>query len=254
MTRYWISTLLAAVLAGGSVTARAAELATLFGNGAKWHLNLDDWDGELQISEARINASDPAMTVLTARVMWLHVGGTLEAREYTRDPRRSVTIQLATPDGRKFEAEGMLGRETDRFMAGVTRYASPDVTSFGAWYATGLNEGTAATRMLTPTTSTKSDAAIPVVADCAIEGRIGGVLKLVGSITVTPASGNGSSLGVQMSSKGTYRARGLSPGRYRVIVNPTGKVGFRGTGIDQVVDCRPGETAHVDTTIAGISE
>jgi hypothetical protein len=246
---------LAVLLAGCATVASAADLSTLFGNGATWHLTLDDWDGDLVLSDAKINASDPNMTVLTARATWLHVGGTLEVREYTRDPRRAIHVSLATPDGHKFEAEGLVGRETDRFMAGVTRYASPNVTYFGAWYATNVGEGAAATREVTPNTAVRSDAPVQAVGECTIEGRIGGVLKLVGSITVTPAgTTKGTTVAVQMSSKGTYRATGLAPGTYRVTVHPAGKVGFRGTGIEQTAACRPGESVRLDTTIAGVGK
>ncbi len=255
MSKSFACPALAALLAGYSMAASAGDLSTLFGDGATWHLTLDDWDGALVISNAKINTSDPSMTVLTARVAWLHVGGTLEAREYSRDPRRAIHVLLATPDGRKFEAEGMVGRETDRFMAGVTRYASPQVTHYGAWYATSVSQGTKATRLLTPQTNLKRTAPVQVARNCTIEGRVGGVLKLVGGVTVTPMGATkGKPLGAQMTARGTYREAGLAPGTYRVTVNPVGKLGFRGTGTEQTISCKPGETVHLDTTITGIAE
>jgi hypothetical protein len=247
-----------AIFLGWASVSPAEELSTLLGNGATWRLTLDDWDGQMVVSKAEYNSSDAALKVLNASVVWLGVRGTIEAREYTDGSRRSVHLVLATPDGSRFEADGMLAYEADRFMAGETRYSGRQAGHTGAWYATSMSPGSSAMRMVTPSTGVVSNAAVQTAVAqgrCTIQGEVAGGRKLVGSVTVSPdGTTPGERKDLKPDSAGGYRIADLVPGRYRVTVNPSGKFALIGEGIDRTVDCPAGETLSLQTSIARAAE
>lgn len=254
-----------------TVPAYAAELSDLFDKGTQWHLTIDDWDGPMVVQDLKVSSSKSDPVVLNATVGWQGQQGRLTVSEYTRDPRRSVLLIISLPNGEDVEAEGFMARESDAFMAGPTRFATDDVTYFGAWYATRFGGGrddqvTVSGSLMAPAGSVSGDNQIEVPdgaivgtqtgsaqAWCRITGAVGGMTRFVKSAWLQPSNFTRQAIEMPVGADGHFSGN-IPAGEYQFDLVSRGKVELVGVGLNQNVNCPAGGSARVTAKVDGVSE
>jgi hypothetical protein len=235
--------------------AGAAELEVLFEKGAEWHLFVDDWDGTMIVQDHRVSNDASGTKLVTATVEWKSQRGSFQAREYTRDPRRSIVLSITLPNGEQVEAEGSLGRETDDFMAGVTRYAQSEITYYGAWYANLLAAGES--RELAVSGGVIQDLnsqAMTVRATCQLAGAVSGLTQQIRSVSLQPANSNQGPVELDIAADGQFSTNALAVGSYRFALVPYGKLDLAGPGVSQDFDCVAGGSVRLSAEVNSVSE
>jgi len=251
--------------------ADGAEIESLFYKGAQWQLTLDDWDGPMVVQDQRLTTDKSGMKLLSSSVMWKNRRGKLDVREYTRDPRRAIFLAIELPNGESIEAEGFLARESDTFMAGVTRHATKTDTYFGAWYARRASTASGKESVVPNSILVKPEHKISkkgsgmpggiilpanpqaTQQECRLSGGIGGLTEFVASGWLQPKESGLQPVEVPLDGSHHFDIR-IPAGIYQFGLVPRGKLDLQGPGVSQEVNCRPGGNMRLSASVNNVGE
>ncbi|MCX6582276.1 MAG: hypothetical protein NT166_19055 [Candidatus Aminicenantes bacterium] len=105
------------------------------GKGSEWTLNVDGEEGALELLGGSGASTGGSGWRMNMEIRWQGVNGSLRAETDNDNSQQRVVLALQRQNGMAVTCEGYIAQETDRFMAGVTRYPSLGKDTCGAWYA-----------------------------------------------------------------------------------------------------------------------
>jgi hypothetical protein len=110
----------------------------ILNKGSRWSLNVDGEEGVLELLGGSGSSTGGSGWRMNMQVLWQGRPGNLQAESDNENAQQWVLLNLIRQDGSPVVCEGFIASETDRFMAGTSRYQVEENTGHaehGAWYA-----------------------------------------------------------------------------------------------------------------------
>lgn len=107
----------------------------ILNKGSEWTLNVDGEDGILELLGGKGSSTGGSGWRMSMEIRWQGNNGSLQAEADNENSQQRVVLTLQRQNGMAVTCEGYIAQETDRLMAGITRYPALDKNTFGAWYA-----------------------------------------------------------------------------------------------------------------------
>lgn len=112
----------------------------ILAKGSQWDLNVDGETGTLELLGGRGSRTSDGGWQMTMEVKWQNNPGTLKAAADGDNSEQKVHLTMKRRNGIQVTCEGYIARETDGFMAGISRYRGRPKDIPGAWYAVNIEK------------------------------------------------------------------------------------------------------------------
>lgn len=103
--------------------------------GSEWALNVDGEEGILELLSGSGSSTGGSGWRMSMEIRWQGSNGALRAEADNENSQQRVLLTVQRQNGITVNCEGYIAQETDRYMAGITRYPTLGREKCGAWYA-----------------------------------------------------------------------------------------------------------------------
>ncbi len=235
----------------------------ILSKGSQWTLNVDGEEGTLELLGGSGSRTTDNGWVMTMEIRWQGNPGTLRAQADGGNTEQQVALAVQRRNGLGVNCEGYIAMETDRFMAGITRHPSRYDALRGAWYATLLKSGKSLsdrrpteetgkpTEPVSPVTGIKPvdrnirESSIPplvVTGTGSVSGKVYGPGMSAAKVFHVSLYGPDDIKRFKETKKfdasGSYTFTGLTPGKYRLVVDTKADIAIGPHPPFQVVECK----------------
>ncbi len=107
----------------------------ILSKGSEWTLNVDGEEGILELLGGSGSSTGGSGWRMSMEIRWQGNNGSLQAEADNENSQQRVVLTLQRQNGMAVTCEGYIAQETDRLMAGITRYPAIGKGTSGAWYA-----------------------------------------------------------------------------------------------------------------------
>ncbi len=257
------------LLVGFSAPAGARSMIyDILAKGSRWTLNVDGEEGTLELLGGSGSRTSDSGWVMTMDISWQGNPGTLRAQADGGNTEQQVALAVQRRNGLRVNCEGYIAMETDRFMAGITRHPAQPDALHGAWYATLLKSGKSmsdrtptgepgkpaepvpSTERIKPINRDFQVRKIPpivVTGTGSIAGKVYGpgmyAVKVFHVSLYGPDDFKQFKETKKFDDSGSYTFTGLTPGKYRIVVDTKADIAIGPHPSYQVVECK-GDTVQ----------
>jgi hypothetical protein len=243
----------------------------ILAKGSRWTLNVDGEEGTLELLGGRGSRTPDNGWVMTMDISWQGNPGTLRAQADGGNTEQQVALAVQHRNGLRVNCEGYIAMETDRFMAGITRHPAQPNALHGAWYATLLKSGKSMSDRTPAEEPGKPAEPVPSVSEVKPVDRNIQVRRIPPVVVTGTGSVSGKIYGPGMyaakvfhvslygpddfkqfketkkfDDSGSYTFTGLTPGKYRIVVDTKADIAIGPHPSYQVVECKENAVQDVN--------
>jgi len=259
-----IFSLIFLLLVGFSAPVGARSMIyDILAKGSQWTLNVDGEEGTLELLGGSGSRTSDSGWVMTMDISWQGNPGTLRAQADGGNTEQQVALAVQRRNGLMVNCEGYIAMETDRFMAGITRHPAQPDALHGAWYATLLKSGKSmsdrtptgepgkpaepvpSTERIKPISRDFQVRKIPpivVPGTGSVSGKVYGpgmyAVKVFHVSLYGPDDYKQFKETKKFDDSGSYTFTGLTPGKYRIVVDTKADIAIGPHPSYQVVECK----------------
>ena len=235
----------------------------ILAKGSQWTLNVDGEEGTLELLGGRGSRTSDGGWVMTMDIRWQGNPGTLRAQADGGNTEQQVALAVQRRNGLRVNCEGYIAMETDRFMAGITRHPARPDDLHGAWYATLLKSGKRMSdrtpvedpgkpaepvpskegvKPLNKNIKIRRIPSVVITGTGSISGKVYGPGMYAAKVFFVSLYGPDDFKQLKETKKfddsGSYIFKGLSPGKYRLVVGTKADIAIGPHPSYRVVECK----------------